>query len=58
VRLARLADTDLIGIDLDRHADGSLTFADATPQPDLRIGGTALLDQLHARLTAAPPGTP
>jgi hypothetical protein len=58
VRLARLADTDLIGIDLERHADGNLTFADATPQPDLRVGGPALLDQLHARLTAAPSGTP
>ncbi len=57
VRLARLADTDLLGIDLDRLADGSLTFADATPQPDLRFGGSAFLDELHARLTGAPAGT-
>jgi hypothetical protein len=47
--LARRADTDLLGIDLDVGADGILRFADATPLPDLRVGGAPLLDALHRR---------
>jgi len=49
-RLARLADADLLGVDLIPDRDGTWRFADATPCPDLRIGGAPLLDSLSAML--------
>jgi hypothetical protein len=48
--LARMADTDLLGIELDVAPDGAHRFAGATPLPDLRIGGSPLLDALHRHL--------
>jgi hypothetical protein len=51
VRLARLAGTDLLGIDLRRDDGHRAVFAGADPMPDLRLGGDALLDALHDHLT-------
>jgi hypothetical protein len=45
-RLARLTGTHLLGIDFTADPDGAWTFAGAAPQPDLRLGGSALLDAL------------
>jgi hypothetical protein len=45
-RLARLAGQGLLGIDLTREVDGRWLFNDASPRPDLRAGGAALLDAL------------
>ncbi|MFF8407575.1 hypothetical protein ACF06P_38825 [Streptomyces sp. NPDC015684] len=53
VRLARLAGTHLLGVGL--HHDGeAVSFTGATPVPDLRIGGGALLDGLHRHFTGVP----
>ncbi|MCQ6556830.1 hypothetical protein NPS70_27115 [Streptomyces sp. C10-9-1] len=71
-RLARLADAELLGIDLDLgdrvdQVDvdrlggvdrGDVRFLRATPMPDLRVGGDALLDSLHEHLTRLPLETP
>ena len=45
-RLAELSHTGLLGIDLLHGRNGSWPFLAATPHPDLRIGGAALLDAL------------
>ena len=50
-RLGRLADTSLLGIDFAESTVGYWTFVGATPLPDLRKGGEALLDMLAATLT-------
>lgn len=51
LRLAQLAETRLLGIELvSDTSSNSWTFAGATPMPDLRIGGEALLDALAAEL--------
>jgi hypothetical protein len=47
LRLASLAETPLLGIDLYGAPDGGWRFASATPIPDLHIGGTALVSRLH-----------
>jgi hypothetical protein len=44
--LARLAETELLGIDFAVSEEGSWSFAGATALPDLRLGGEALLDIL------------
>lgn len=49
-RLSQLSATPLLGITLAAGADGRPTFAHATPQPDLRVGGDALLDALASAL--------
>jgi hypothetical protein len=49
VRLAALADTPLLGIELARGR-GGWSFVDASPWPDLTVGGEALLDALGAAL--------
>jgi hypothetical protein len=50
-RLARLAHTALLGIEFAAGPPGCpWTFAGATPVPDLRLGGKALLDALAAVL--------
>src|SRR5262249_31990250 len=41
--LAKLAHTALLGIEFTAGAAGPWTFAGATPLPDLRLGGEALL---------------
>ena len=50
-RLARLAGVELLGIDFTMDATGSWNFAGATPWPDLRLGGEALLDALASILS-------
>jgi len=52
VRLAALAEVDLLGIEL--HADRArrIVFGGANPLPDLRVAGRAFLDALHLRLAA------
>jgi hypothetical protein len=51
LRLAQLAEAPLLGIELVSDASSnSWTFAGATPMPDLRVGGEALLDALAAAL--------
>lgn len=52
LRLANLAETALLGIDFAATAAaGPWTFAGASPFPDLRLGGPALLDALSDALT-------
>ncbi|MFF9642963.1 hypothetical protein [Kitasatospora aureofaciens] len=58
VRLARLAGTDLLGIDLRREDGRPALFAGASPLPDLRPGGEAFLDHLLKHLTGLSPGAP
>ncbi|MFI8520268.1 hypothetical protein ACIGEZ_20935 [Streptomyces sp. NPDC085481] len=53
-RLARLADADLLGIDLEPDDRDRPRFAGATPLPDLRIGGGALVERLHEHLSRMP----
>ncbi|MBN1857389.1 MAG: hypothetical protein JW846_10620 [Dehalococcoidia bacterium] len=45
-RLGVLSDTSLLGIDFAESTTGYWTFVGATPLPDLRQGGEALLDAL------------
>jgi len=52
VRLAELVQTALLGVDFVRAADGEWVFYDASPAPDLRLGGEALLDALACALGA------
>jgi hypothetical protein len=49
-RLAELSATELLGIDLAISPTGLWTFAGASPCPDLRRGGEALLDTLAEAL--------
>jgi hypothetical protein len=49
--LARLSRTQILGIELAvNNAPQSLTFAGATPMPDLRVGGEQFLDALAVSL--------
>lgn len=49
--LARIVETPLLGIELTvGPPQGLWTFAGATPLPDLRLGGEALLDELARQL--------
>jgi hypothetical protein len=49
--LARISKTPLLGIELAyNQQDNSWLFAGATPMPDLRLGGDALLDVLAVKL--------
>jgi hypothetical protein len=50
VRLAELAETPLLGIEMISDKLNTWTFAGATPMPDLRLGGEPLLDALAAEL--------
>ena len=53
--LARLAQNRLLGIELTLGQSHRLwTFAGATPMPDLRLGGEALLDELARQLYVNP----
>jgi hypothetical protein len=49
-RLAALSSTELLGVEFTDGTAGSWNFAGATPLPDLRFGGEALLDALAALL--------
>lgn len=50
LRLSRLSQTPLLGIELTCGSPNAWTFAGATPMPDLRAGGEPLLDALAAEL--------
>ncbi len=54
-RLARLAGTELLGIDVHPDGDHRTVFGGADPLPDLRVGGEAFLDRLLDHLTALSP---
>ncbi|MFG3229963.1 hypothetical protein ACGF07_34960 [Kitasatospora sp. NPDC048194] len=58
VRLARLAEVGLLGVDLLRDEGHPAVFAGASPLPDLRPGGDAFLDRLFKHLTELSPGSP
>jgi hypothetical protein len=46
VALAKLARVDLLGLEFAASSASPWTFASASPQPDLRLGGQVLLDAL------------
>ena len=48
--LAARVGVGLLGVEFAQGADGPWTFAGASPQPDLRLGGEAILDALAATL--------
>ena len=50
LRLAQLSGTSLLGLDFHLASSGDWVFATATPMPDLRLGGPALLDALAEAL--------
>jgi hypothetical protein len=50
-RLARLSQTQLLGIDFVDDAADAWTFAGASPTPDLSIGGEALVEALMRELS-------
>ena len=52
VRLGQLASTTLLGVDFVDGAAGPWTFAGASPTPDLRAGGEAVIDALVRALNA------
>lgn len=51
IRLAALADTPLLGVEFTVGSAGRWTFAGATPTPDLRQGGPAVIDALADALS-------
>jgi len=53
-RLAKLSKTALLGIEFATGPEDSWTFAGATTNPDLRLGGKALLDVLIRVLKSEP----
>jgi hypothetical protein len=50
LRLAQLSATSLLGIDFHLASSGDWVFTNATPMPDLRLGGSALADALARAL--------
>ena len=50
LRLAQLSGTSLLGLDFHLAPSGDWVFTGATPMPDLRLGGSALLDALARAL--------
>jgi hypothetical protein len=52
-RLGRLAETPLLGVDLAPSEDGHWWFSGASPVPDLRQGGEALVSMLAQALRGA-----
>jgi len=55
VRLARDLRCDVLGLRFEQDRSGALLFKDATPCPDLSIGGPALIDTLAAALSGIQP---
>jgi hypothetical protein len=51
VRLARMCGVEMLGVDFQVNTQGEWILARATPLPDLRMGGEALLDALFQTLT-------
>ncbi len=58
VRLARLAGLDLLGVELRLDEEGRSRFAGVTPMPNLRIGGSALIERLYGRFAGLTASTP
>jgi hypothetical protein len=56
LRLAALAETALLGVEFADSPYGPWTFVGATPVPDLRLGGDALLSVLAEALRGGPKG--
>ncbi len=56
IRLANMAETHLLGIDFFVDRD-QIRFTNATPMPDLRIGGVEFVDHLHGCLIGLPSDT-
>lgn len=54
--VAKLAETELLGLEFIVDSQGSWIFAGATPAPDLRSGGEELLDALFCALKEGRPG--
>jgi hypothetical protein len=50
--LARLSHTSLLGLEFVLTPAGRWLFTNALPQPDLRLGGEPLLDDLARSLRA------
>jgi hypothetical protein len=50
IALSNLSGVELLGVEFVVSNDDSWTFVGATPLPDLRLGGQALLDALFAAL--------
>lgn len=50
INLSKLAGVSILGVDLSVDAEGGCSFVDATPAPDLRAGGEALIDALEEAL--------
>jgi hypothetical protein len=50
LRLAQLSGTNVLGLDFHLAPSGDWVFTSATPMPDLRLGGSALLDALARAL--------
>jgi hypothetical protein len=50
-KLAQEADAEMLGIELYAAENGEWTFANATPCPDLSVGGMPLLERLAQALT-------
>ena len=50
LRLAQLSGTSVLGLDFHLAPSGDWVFTGATPMPDLRLGGSALLDALARAL--------
>jgi hypothetical protein len=54
-KLAQDSGTELLGLELFAGEDGEWTFANATPMPDLAVGGTPLLEHLAQTLREGAP---
>jgi hypothetical protein len=52
LRLAKMCGTDLLGVDFQQTPSGNWRFINASPVPDLRLGGEALLDLLSIALSS------
>lgn len=50
IRLANASDVEMLGVDFHIDTSGRWLFVNATPLPDLRIGGQALLEKLANKL--------
>jgi hypothetical protein len=54
-KLAEQAGTEMLGVELYAAEDGEWTFANATPYPDLSLGGRPLLQNLAQALNEGGP---
>lgn len=54
VRLAHLAEIDLLGVELGFDQEHGMPFISATPLPDFRLGGRGFIEHLYHHLTGLP----